>query len=915
MLYKHKYFLIFICAIFLNACSSKTEEKKETKVTFDPNAQSTIQGTIKLAANLVADSDLNDMNTVSIDNSTFSKAQKIENFVTVQGFAAKVPTSKFEQNEGSDSERKADRFYSSTDEYDIYQAQLLAGQTLYLQTVDSDYYDSDDTFSGDLDLFIYNQNYELVTFSDNITEYDSVVVPDNGNYFISIHAFSGASKYVLRLLPNNTQSSQNLQVNNIDFVPNQLILQFKGQSSVNVKQTQAFRGASFKHTSPNRSTLVKFTDTRAASASSVNQAGAMSELASINHASYEKRMTLHKLKTTQSLPETQLASLNYIRSSQLTPSDTFYRYQWHYEKMNLPAAWDLTTGTPDSGEVIVAVIDTGIFANHPDLKNKIIAGYDFISDSENSGDDDADFQFSDIDDNPEDPGDGNDISSSSWHGTHVAGTIAAETNNSYGIAGVSWGAKIMPLRALGSFGGTSYDIMQAVRYAAGLENDSGTTPPQTADIINLSLGGPGSSSIEQAVFNEIHDLGIIVVAAAGNEASSQSFYPASYDDVISVSALDLNSNLAPYSNFGSTIDIAAPGGDMSRDNDRNGDIDGILSTLVEDANGRKNATFAYYQGTSMAAPHVSGMFALMKAVYPELNAETVDNLLANNLLTNDIGVIGKDNLYGFGSANALKAVQEAINLSENGTIPTVEFLMKSSPSSISFYNTTEAIISITNEGSGAAHVTNSSSNEDWLSVTYTDSQESGLGSYLVEADIEDLEPGTYTGELTFEFSSLESETVIPSITTTVYLTVTEFSSSSKIAELVVAVFDSETFDLVKTVNATYAEVNDGTVSFTLNRLLEGSYYLYAGTDIDYDGYICQYGEACAIYPSIGTLRPIDLADQSTIDVNLSAFILSPLNTLNKNTSTSTQKTSYEVNVQAIKPILKSEGLLIRQEDE
>jgi serine protease len=191
----------------------------------------------------------------------------------------------------------------------------------------------------------------------------------------------------------------------------------------------------------------------------------------------------------------------------------------------------------------------------------------------------------------EDPGDLAFGQRSSFHGTHVAGTIGAATNNGGGVAGVAWGVTLVPLRVLGLGGGTSYDVLQAVRYAAGLANDSGTSHP--VDVINLSLGGGGFSSTEQSVYTQARNAGVIVVAAAGNDDSSQLFYPASYAGVVSVSAVDLRLLKAPYSSFGAAVDVAAPGGDTSIDRNGDGYGDGVLSTLFDELAGLFG--YAFYQ--------------------------------------------------------------------------------------------------------------------------------------------------------------------------------------------------------------------------------------------------------------------------------------------------------------------------------
>jgi subtilisin family serine protease len=302
------------------------------------------------------------------------------------------------------------------------------------------------------------------------------------------------------------------------------------------------------------------------------------------------------------------------------------------------AAWDITTGDPNT---IVSVVDTGVLLNHPDLSGQLIAGYDFISDPNRSLDGDG------IDSDPNDPGDlSKNRTSSSFHGTHVAGTIGAASNNATGVAGVAWDVSIMPIRVLGLAGGTSWDIQQGVLYSARLPNDSTTLPPVRADIINLSLGGGGGSPTEQAVYTQARNEGVIIIAAAGNDNTPVPSYPASYNGVVSVSAVDLNKNKAPYSNFGSTVDVAAPGGDTSVD--LNGDTyaDGVLSPLADDSGSGLIFNYVFYQGTSMAAPHVAGVAALMKSVSPALSPADFDMFLASGGLTEDLGASGRDDIFG-----------------------------------------------------------------------------------------------------------------------------------------------------------------------------------------------------------------------------------------------------------------------------
>ncbi len=300
------------------------------------------------------------------------------------------------------------------------------------------------------------------------------------------------------------------------------------------------------------------------------------------------------------------AQPNYIMQAVAVPNDEFFSSQWHYQNINLPQAWDIEKG--ESNAVTVAVIDSGILGGHPDFVGKLLPGFDFISDPQRANDGNG------RDNNPEDRAGG------SYHGSHVAGTVAAATNNGIGVAGVSWGAKILPVRVLGVGGGSSSDIFDAMRWAAGLSVVGVVANPNPAAILNMSLGGKyncAQSPAYQETINAINAAGKMIVVAAGNDnLDASQFTPASCSGVITVGATDFLDARAPYSNFGARIDVMAPGGDSSQDLNNDGFPDGVLSIGRNDTTSQFN--FRYLQGTSMAAPHVAGVLALMKSRDPSL---------------------------------------------------------------------------------------------------------------------------------------------------------------------------------------------------------------------------------------------------------------------------------------------------------
>ncbi|WP_204760466.1 S8 family serine peptidase [Lentzea nigeriaca] len=327
------------------------------------------------------------------------------------------------------------------------------------------------------------------------------------------------------------------------------------------------------------------------------------------------------------------------------PNDTDYSRQWDLFEatagMNVPGAWSSSTGAG----VTVAVIDTGYVA-HSDLSAKIVAGYDFVSDASRARDgggrdsnpaDEGDWMKAgdcgtDANGNPSPPSDQN----SSWHGTHVAGTIAASTNNSKGIAGIAYDAKIQPVRVLAQCGGSTSDIADAITWASGGTVSGVPANPTPAKVINMSLGGQSScSTTYQNAINGAINRGTTVVVAAGNSnMNAANFTPANCSGVITVAATSREGNKAFYSNYGSRIDIAAPGGETRRGTDTPGTIttpeNGIYSTLNSGATTPGAETYKPYQGTSMAAPHIAGLAALLAAKKPSLTPAQIKDLIKTN---------------------------------------------------------------------------------------------------------------------------------------------------------------------------------------------------------------------------------------------------------------------------------------------
>lgn len=516
------------------------------------------------------------------------------------------------------------------------------------------------------------------------------------------------------------------------------------------------------------------------------------------------------------------------------PNDQFLGFQWHYDQLNLRQAWGITQG---STNVVVAVIDTGIKAAHPDFDPaRFVPGFDMILDPAVAGDGNG------RDPNPEDVGDGDGLQPSSFHGTHVAGTIGARTNNSIGIAGVDWNCKLMILRALGKGGGTNEDIANSILFAARLTNASGTLPAQRADIINMSLGGPGTSALLTNACDAADAAGCLVVAAAGNDNTSTAFSPASIPVVLSVGATDLARRRAPYSNFSNTIDLWAPGGNMAADLNGDQRPDGVLSNMATDTG---TFLFAFENGTSMASPHVAGVAALLKAANPVLTNTNLRAILTGN---SQAGVSLPNNGR---LMDALAAVQAAAG----GSGPTAPVLV-ATPTSLDFGQSSNAeFLTMENRGGGRLVLNPTFSTNPfapWLSVAdVTNNPPANISADTLRVAVNRslLAAGTNQTTLTLGYT-VEGTTTQQTVD--IAVRVQNGAPPVSTDTVFVLLVDAVTLDgIAQDDTAAGAQFR-----YTLAGVPTGTYLLAAGTDRDNDGFIGDAGELFGMWPLLDT--PLDL---------------------------------------------------------
>ncbi len=501
----------------------------------------------------------------------------------------------------------------------------------------------------------------------------------------------------------------------------------------------------------------------------------------------------------QAHPLVQAVERNLIEEITFTPNDSFFSFQWHFPQVQAEQAWDIADGSA----VVVAVVDTGVayedfdnFAQAPDFAGTAFApGFDFVNNDTHPNDDNG-------------------------HGTHVAGTIAQTTNNGLGVAGLAFGATIMPVKVLDRRGsGSNADTADGFVWAT----DNG------ADIINYSAGG-GHSSTKEAAVNYVLSHGVVLVAAAGNANTSSLICPACYPGVLAVGATDFAQNRAPYSSFGCgrdghCLDVVAPGGNTGADLNGDGFADGVLQQTFRRACGQPGPpdftdfVYCFFQGTSMATPHVAAAAALLLDVNSALTVQNVGDCLRITAL--DLGAAGYDTEYGHG----LIQVKDSLVTCASGPPP--------SPTPTVTGTVPTATPTPTATATATATQTATATNTSTPTATATNTATATATSTPTNTATATLTP-TSTATATAMATATPTPTNTPTATATSTATLTPTSTATATS--------TATLTPTSTATATAAATPDGTPTPTID------------PSVDTDGDGCTDAQELGSDPGLGGLR-------------------------------------------------------------
>ena len=779
------------------------------------SASLSVSGAIFSSRRYVMDSDLpNTDNHAFTANNTFGGAQAIINPSIVNGFVGTTTTA-------------AD--VTIEDAFDVYS----------ISTTSSMYANLDVTeYSAgvkDLDLTLYDSDFNALSFnyvSGSTEANETINLPNDGTFFLVVRPVVGASKYFLTVGQRMTSSSA---TPSFSYVKDEVLsyIPFTKKGKVHFSESPFIdpktkerlnRLSGFHHLEPldpglrtlaPEALITQYENT--ISAALLKGGFQVPESKMLRYLAHTK--VINALK--ESNPESSF-DFNYkVEATTAFSEDPMFKQdQWNMRQIGLRQALDASGQELKS--VGVAVLDTGgpsVNSAAWNSTNFISGGMDFVSE-------DAD---------PTDPTAAADrlvdLKTDVSHGTHVATTIGFK-NDGAGLNGFP--VSVLNVRVLGEEG-TERGLINGILYSAGLDNNSGELAPTDIPIkvINMSLGlkNGGYSSLLCDAIVDARAQGIAIVASAGNDQAEfpgRVSYPASCPGVISVAATNSVTNIASYSQQNIHVDIAAPGGD-SADRDGNGFADRVPAYVG-------NSSIYGLQGTSMAAPHVSGAIAMLFAADDSMTPTRVDSMIQSEKLTTDLGVTGRDNVFGYGLLNLPKMLEK---LAEDNSDISYTFAT-TDLSYLDFGNTvTQLNISLNKIGSGDLTVSSLAA-DSATGLSYTDNSTEGFGSYALYIDRDSMANGEFSNTLYFNLSD-STKVAVP-----IYYSVGELRARAYLGKLFISLKnDSE----VTVASGTLDMQSNGTLGFIASDLPNGNYYIYASTDIDADNYGCSYGEMCQYYPS------------------------------------------------------------------
>ncbi len=831
----------------------------------------TLSGTLSLPEHAAVDSDTNDPNQAGRkSNDTFATAQPLVTPVYLVGDVNQPQAGPAGAN------------HETGDLIDTYVADLQPGQVIELEFTAN-------PLVNDLDLFVYAEGATAgspaIGQSAGVNAFECLRIQTAGRYHVVVNAYAGASIYNLRIgAPTDSSTCPNTVSSTSGVVPGEVVAKAVSASPAG-EQLRA-----------------KALDAGALSAATADPAGPAPVLLRMPKGSMEREAALDRLQAILPAPGKSVSqpppasarrlsaaapdlppalrevmdTVHYAKHLQRTglyayvepnyrvtlqsdlvgtypPADRLYANQrWHFEMIGMPAA--MNTLVPLRAQFarrpIVAVVDTGVAGDHPDLSRQIAYQASFTGGG----------TFSASGDDPSSPG-----SATGFHGTHVAGIVAAATFDADGVAGVAPMARLMPIRvfAQDATGSSTADIAQAILYAAGLPNASGQVPAERADVINLSLG---STRACPAVYNDAitraRAAGVIVVAASGNDGLTARDAPSNCAGVISVGALDARRQRTSYSNTDPLLSVAAPGGDPRQSTTGTGLPDLVFSTLADFEGSTRVPSYGGKAGTSMATPHVSGVMALMRYANPNITVDQVDALLAAGLLTDDLGPAGRDSGTGFGLINAGKAVDEALRLT-GVTPPPVPGTIVAQPSSLDFgaVRTSAELQVVLQGGASAEGVASIVSSSPAVTVAAQSVDPSTrLGHYTVTVARDTLPLGSTFATLRVTTTAARQFDVQVTITKRL----AGAASNADFGRVYVLVVDADTGSPIHQVAV---DAVNGVYPWRVTGVTATRVQIFAGTDIDNDTLLCQRGEACGGFPQFDVAKTVIELTGDRSDIN------------------------------------------------